>query len=290
MRIIKKLAVFSIASLMTFGLGMAVHRVVPGTIRYFSEPTAWQVLLSFENQDLEMLDEQSVRVVKRAIDKTTGQSRPPEWVEFEPRLFRKISNSNGEPAYILVEQEPRLTIPGWSIIRVQIFDTAGKVLSRAEFSSGNRIDIIAMRLLKNYWFKSDVLRIDGESDFTRHPYHQYYMVVGNELRLVYLEVDGHVCANSYTDPRLTIGPRLNLSADEWEADLQSTDDARVLSALTWLEGQHWNGEESPYDEDRHDAEKVTSLRARDSVRRRLTDLTKSTNYFIQLAAEAIAKQ
>jgi hypothetical protein len=269
---------------------VTVHRLRSAATRYFSEPSAWQVLLSFENQDLEGLDEASVRVVKRAIDMTTGTSRPPEYMEFEPRLFRKISNSDGEPRYILVEEEPKLMIPGWSIFRAHIFDNAGRVLSSTEFSTGNRIEIIAMGLRKNYWFKSEVLRLDGETDLTRDPCHQYYTVVGNELRLVYLEIDDHVYSNSYTDPRLTVGPRLNLSAGDWEADLQSTDDARVLSALIWLGGDHWNGQEAPYDEDRADAEKVTSLRARDSVRRRLADLTNSKNYFIKNTAEAIAKQ
>src|SRR5262245_38125137 len=106
MRIIKKLAVFALASLITFGLGVTVHRLGSAATRYFSEPSAWQVLLSFENQDLEALDEQSGRVVQRAIIMTTGPVDQTKYSNFEPRLFRKISNSNGEPRYILVEEQP----------------------------------------------------------------------------------------------------------------------------------------------------------------------------------------
>jgi hypothetical protein len=289
MRIIRKLATFSLIGIITFGLGAGLQRCGSAAKRYVSEPSAWQVLLSFENQDLEGLDEQSLRRVLCAIETITATVQT-KYSHFEPRLFRKISNSNGEPRYILVEERPMRMIPGESIIRAHIFDTAGKVLSNAEFSTGNRIVIMAMGLRKNYWLKSEVLRLDGEPVFTAHPIHQYYMIVGNELRLVYLEFDGHVEGNSYSDPGLTIGPRLNFSADDWERDLQSTDDARVLSALTWLGGGHWEGQEPPYDEDRPDGEKVKDLRARESVRRRLADLTNSDNYFIKRSAEAIAKQ
>src|ERR1044072_5439155 len=258
MRIIKKLAVLSLAGLITFGLGMAVRPLGPAATRYFSEPSPWQVLLSFENQDLEGLDEQSTRVVQRAINMATGQPAPSELRQFEPRLFRKVSNSSGEPRYMLVEEQPMSMIPGAATIRVHIFDTAGKVLSSSEFDTGNRMGINSIQIRKrDYWLNSDVLVIDLEYCFGGSPSHQFYTVVGNELRLVYMGDGFQIDSNNYQDPRMTIGPRLNLSTDEWEADLQSHDDARVLSALVWLRGGHWNGEEAPYDKDRSDAEKVT---------------------------------
>jgi len=286
----KKLAVFFLASLITFGLGVAVRRVGPAAVRYVSQPSAWQVLLSFENQDLGGLDQQSLRVVQHAIDVTTGQLAPSQNLPFEPKLFRKVSNSSGEQRYILVEELPMRSIPGAASIRVHIFDTAGKVLSSTEFDTGNRLDINSIQIRKrNYWLDSEVLVIDLEYCFGDSPSHQFYTVVGNELRLVYLGDGFQVHRNDYQEPMLTIGPRLTLSADEWEADLQSHDDARVLSALTWLRGQHWNGEEPPYDKDRTDAEKVTDLLGRESVRRRLADLTNSTNYLVKATAEAILK-
>lgn len=289
MRIIKKLAAFSLAGVITFGLGVVVQRGGSAAKRYFSEPSAWKVLLSFENQDLENLDEQSMRAVKHAIDATTPPVDPTRYSDFEPRLFRKISNSDGEPRYVLVEEQPMWSIPGAEKFRAHIFDTTGRVLSGGEFFTGNRIYIMAMGLKKNYWLKSEVLRLDGETMFGPPAFHQYYMVIGNELRLVYLDSNGRVDYNEYLYPSLTIGPRINLSADEWEADLQSTDDARVLSALTWLGGSHWSGQEPPYDDDRANGEKVTKLRARESVSRRLAELTNSPNYFVKRAADAIVK-
>lgn len=289
MRIIKKLAVFSIASLITFGLGITVHRIGPAAIRYFSEPSAWQVLLSFENQDLEGLDEKSLRAVDNAISKLTGPSRAPEFVQFEPRLFRKIANSTGEQRYMLVEQLPMRFIPGAETIRVNIFDTAGKVLSSTEFDTGNRMAITGMRIRTNYWVVPNALTIDCEYWLGGNSSHQIYAIVGNELRLVYLGDGLRVDDNNYQTPWMTIGPRLNLSADEWERELQSADDARVLSALIWLGGSHWDGQAPPYDEDRPDGEKVTNLYARDSVRQRLADLAKSPNYFIRTVAESVVK-
>jgi hypothetical protein len=285
MRILKKLAVFSIASLITFGLGMTVHRVGPAATRYISEQAAWQVLLSFQNQDLGGLDEPSTRAVKRAVDKATGQGRPPQFVEFEPRLFRKISNSNGEPRYILVEEAPLVFTPGTATIRVHIFDTAGKLLSNTQFETGNKMAIISLQIRNDYWLKSDTLMLDSEFWLGGGSSHHVYAIVGNELRLAYLSDGVEVQANDYQ----AIGPRLNLSADEWDADLQSTDNARLLSALTLLRGSHWNRQEPPNDEDRPNREKVIALRGRESVRRRLADLTNSDNYIIKNTAEAIVK-
>ena len=288
MRIIKKLAVFSIASLITFGLGVTLQRCVSTATRYFSEPSAWQVLLSFENQDLAGLDEQSMRVVKRAIDTATAPVAPTS-VYFLPRLFRKISNSNDERRYILVEENPLQTFPGKATVRVHIFDTAGRVLSSTQFHTGNRMEIIAMRIGSDYEMNKDALIIDTEFWTREHSSHQVYTVVDNELRLAYLGALFGVDTNNYEASWCTIGPRLSLSADEWERELQSTDDARILSALTWLGGHHWYGPEASNDEDRLDGQRVKDLLARESVRRRLADLTNSSNFFVEHAAKAILK-
>lgn len=289
MRIIKKLALFSLASLITFGLGMAVHRLGSAAVRYFSEPSAWQVLLSFENQDLEGLDEQSLRVVQHAIDITTGQLDHDQPLRFAPRVFRRISNTNGERRYILAEGSGLWSIPGAETVRVHIFDTAGKILSSTQFDTGNRMAIIGMRIKKGYDLDSEALIINCEGVFGGNSSYQVYGIVGNELRLAYIGAGIGVDTNYYYEPWMTIGPRLNLSADEWERELQSTDNVRVLSALTWLAGYHWDGQEPPYDKDRSDGEKVRDLRARESVRRRLADFTHSSNYFIKATAEAILK-
>src|SRR6185369_10758200 len=211
-------------------------------------------------------------------------------VHFEPRLFRKLANSNGEQRYMLVEQSPVRFIPGAETVRVNIFDTEGKVLSTTEFDLGNRMTIIGMRIRTDYWMVPNALTIDCEYWLGGNSSHQAFTIVGNELRLIYLGDGIRIDQNNYQTPWMTIGPRLNLSADEWERELQSTDDARVLSALIWLRGYHWGGQAPPYDEDRPDGEKVTNLYARESVRRRLADLKNSTNFYIKQAAEAIAKQ
>jgi hypothetical protein len=136
----------------------------------------------------------------------------------------------------------------------------------------------------------NALTIDCEYWLGGNSSHQAFTIVGNELRLIYLGDGIRIDQNNFQTPWMTIGPRLNLSADEWEQELQSTDDARVLSALIWLGGYHWDGQAPPYDEDRPDGEKVTNLYARESVRQRLADLKNSTNFYIKQAAEAIAKQ
>lgn len=289
MRITKKLAVFSLIGLITFGLGVTLHRVRHPATRCSFELSAWKVLLSFENQDLEGLDEQSTRIVKSAIEMATAPIDTTTPHRFEPRIFRKISNTKGELRYILVQESPLLMIPGSQSIRVHIFDATGKVLNSTQFDTGNRMAIRSIHLRKNYLLNSEALTIDTEYWIGGNHSHQYYVVVGDELRLVYVGDGFRVDINNYQNPDMTIGPRLNHSADEWESDLQSTDDARVLSALTWLAGYHWDGQESPYDEDRSDGEKVRDLCARESVRRRLADLKNSTNFVIKQTAETVVR-
>ena len=292
MRIIRKVAIFSLVSLITFGLGVTVRRSGSATWHYFSEPSGWQVLLKFENQDLAGLDEQSMRTVECAITKTTGAAQQTQGLLFVPRIFRKISNSDGTLHYILVEESPLVIIPGEETVRVHIFDTAGIILSRAQFSTGNRRAIRSMQIRKNYGVKPEALILDVESWLGGYDSRHFYAVIGHELRLVYLYDTQPYCDQGSRfhiyNGTYTTGPRVNLSADQWETELQSTDESRVLSALTWLAGHHWGADAVLNDpEDQSDSAKDINLRARDSVRRRLADLTNSENFFIKSTAEAV---
>lgn len=289
MRITKKLAVFCLANLITFGLGVTVHRLGSPAMRYFSEPSAWQVLLSFENQDLAGLDEQSTEIVKRAIETATGPAGTNTSRSFFPSIFRKISNTKGERRYILVEESPLMFIPGEASIRVHIFDTGGRVLSRTQFKTGNRMHINSIQIRKNYSLNSEALVVDCEFWIGDHHSHEFHVVVGDELRPVYRGEGFRVDRFNYSQPSRITEPRMDLSVDEWEKELQSTDDMRVLAALAWLGGYHWDGQDPGCEEDRSDAGKVTNLMARESVRRRLADLSNSSNYFIKGTAETVVR-
>jgi hypothetical protein len=68
-RITLRLAGFVLAGLATFFVGVFLPRAL---VRLHREPSAWQVLLSFENQDLKGLDEKSSAVLQKAVTAALG--------------------------------------------------------------------------------------------------------------------------------------------------------------------------------------------------------------------------
>jgi hypothetical protein len=271
-------------SFLTFVLGAALAEYRHGGFNR-NRPTAWQTLLSFENQDLGNLKPDAARTIQNAIDALT---RPSDSTAFpyQPRLLRTMSNANGEALYILVEEQPLVMIPSESRIRVHLFDTAGRLLSRADFSAGWRTVLTTMSIQKNYYFDRDTLVVYGEYVFGGSPSQQHYVLVGNSLILAYLETNGKFDRNNYQDTNLTVGPLLSQrTVDDWESALNSRDNAEVTSALIWLGGSHWNGQAPPYEEDKPEAEKVSTLLSRDSVKKRLNDLANSEVPWVQITAK-----
>jgi hypothetical protein len=272
-------------SVVTFVLGVALAQFRDRFHR--NQPTAWQTLLSFENQDLGNLKPEGTRVLKNAIDALTGVPEPKS-LPYEPRLFRTMSNATGETRYILVEERPMVSIPSESRLRVHVFDTAGQLLTAADFSAGWRTVLTAMNIRKNYFFNRDSLVVHGEYCFGGSPSSQHYVLVGSSVQLAYLETNGEFDRNDYQNSNLTIGPLLSQrTAEDWETALNSNDTAEVTSALIWLGGLHWNGQAPPYDEDRLEAEKVSRLFARAGVKKRLNDLVKSQDPWVSIPAKRV---
>lgn len=272
-------------ALLTFALGAKLAEL--GHRFHRPQPTAWQTLLSFENQDLGNLKPDEARILQNAIDVITVPKESHAW-PYEPRLFRTISNANGETRFMLVEEQPLIEIPGESRLRVHIFDMSGHLLSHADFSAGWRTVLTAMNIQKNYFFNHDTLAVYGEYCFGGSPSIQRYVLVGNSIILAYLETNGKLDRNDYLNTNLTVGPLLpQRTADDWEAALNSADVAEVTSALIWLGGLHWNGQAPPYDEDKLEAQKVSTLLARHSVQKRLNDLIKSNNPWVYATAKRV---
>lgn len=285
MRITLRLAGFALAGLATFFVGVFLPRAL---VQRHSEPSAWQVLLSFENQDLEGLDAKSSEVLQKAVNTVTGHaSESQHHNNFLLRIFRTITNTNGEKRYILVEEAPLRMIPGNSWLRVHVFDTAGRLLNEQEFNAGYRLSLSSIQIRRIEAINSEGLIAQGLPVFGGHFLSQYYVLSGNQTALVYLEFDGQHDTNDYQNSRMTIGPQIQHSVDEWEKALHSDDDVEVLTALLWLGGHHWEGEPAPYDEDKGEAEKVSVLLSREQVRKRLFELSQSENFWIKAAVQPI---
>jgi len=266
MRITLRLAGFALAGLATFFVGVFLTRAL---VQRHREPSAWQVLLSFENQDLEGLDAKSSEVLQKAVTAVTGHaSKNQHHNDFLPRIFRTISNTSGEKRYILVEEAPLMMIPGNSWLRVHVFDTAGRLLNEQEFNAGYRISLSSIQIRRIEAINSEGLIAQGLSVFGGHFLSQYYVLSGNQIALVYLETDGLFDRNQH----MTIGPQIQRSADEWEQALHSEHDTEVLTALLWLGSEEEEG---------------SILSSREQVRKRLFELSQSKNLWIKAATQPI---
>ena len=266
MRITLRLAGFALAGLATFFVGVFLTRAL---VQRHREPSAWQVLLSFENQDLEGLDVKSSEVLQKAVTAVTGHaSKNQHHNNFLPRIFRTISNTSGEKRYILVEEAPLMMIPGNSWLRVHVFDTAGRLLNEQEFNAGYRISLSSIQIRRIEAINSEGLIAQGLSVFGGHLLSQYYVLSGNQIALVYLETDGLFDRNQH----MTIGPQIQRSADEWEQALHSEHDTEVLTALLWLGSEEEEG---------------SILSSREQVRKRLFELSQSKNFWIKAATQPI---
>ena len=181
-----------------------------------------------------------------------------------------------------------MIVPGQSRLRIHVFDQAGHLLSHIDFSGGWRTVLTAMTIRKYVSFNHDVLQVYGDYCFGGSPSAQYYVLVGDSIVLAYLEDKGKFQRNNYSSSNLTVGPVLSLrTADDWEAELNSTHPLQVTAALMWLGGIHWDGKAAPYEEDKPEAEKVSQLLARDSIKKRLNELSKSNDPWVFQATKHV---
>ena len=277
MKIPKLTAKFVLVGLLTFALTFAlgVWLTRLGTTRVSCPRLSmWQVLLSFENQNLQGLDTEPRRQVEAAVQGHLGKLYDYTLDPYQAAIFRSMLNTKGEKRYVLIEKAPLVHIPGNSSLRAYIFDPAGVLLNVQEFSAGNRMSLTGMRIRKNGLVNDEALIIDTAYCIGGgHPSSQYYALVGERMELIYLEQDGQLDHNSYNSSTASIGPLILRSSDEWEKLLNSSNTAEVLSALVWLNGNH--------------AEDVPSPSERAPVHKRLRELSQSENPWIASAAKSV---
>ena len=263
MRKFRYLALFALLALSTFLIGVFISRTTPTLLH--RERSAWQVLLSFENQDLEGLDEQSGRLVRKAINELAPHKKEDRSLSFEPRLFRTIANAKGERRYILVEESPMVFTPGEATLKVCIFDNGGHLLNQQEFSTGMRAAITGIKIREIDQLAPQTLIVQGEYFFAGTAFYQYYALSGNQIVMIYYLSGFSFRPISYGK----IGPMIERSADEWQQALESSDTVEVLSALMWFSGSH------------------SDIDAQASVQKRLAELSESDNFWIKSAARSI---
>lgn len=269
MKIAKRLGLFVLVGLLTFGLGLWLAPVKNPWVLVFQQ-SPWKVLLAFENQDLQKLDLPSTRMVEGAVKAITERDENTV-SRLKPALFQSMPNTAGEKRYLLVEIAPMVIIPGNTSLRVHVFDTTGRVLNVQKFNAGYRSTVTGIHIRDNAILQRPLLVVDVEYVFGGNPSTQYYALVGDDLSLIYLEQNGKLDKNNYDDSYMTIGPEDERLADEAEKDLDSSNEAEVLSALVWLNGYH---SELP-------------LKSRAGLQKRLKELRQSENIWISSAAQSV---
>ena len=273
---------------MTFALGVFVASLdgrrpeCPGQVQseVRREQSQWEVMLSFLNRDLRKLDRQSKDAFRDAVDSVTGGIDPELTPTLIPRVFRLVSNTTGQHHYLLVEEANSMITPGTSFLRIVVFDFDGRVLN-AKTASSYRELFRRVHVRKVANVPGDVLIVET----TYEPYagaqtRQFYALVENEIRLVYVQLNGRFDPTGHG-----IVARMQRSVEDWERALNSDDFVESMSALLWLNANHWTGAPMYYDE--REAEKAENLLARKDVRSRLRKLKQSRDPWMKNATRSL---
>jgi hypothetical protein len=198
MRISKRNPIFILVSILTFVVGVLLtpferpYDFAPENVLVLTT-NPWQLLRGFENQDLRGLDEPQKRMVQGAVATLTG--KPAENVhrsQFEPTIFRSMSNGEGEKRYVLVELATSRIVPGSCTLRITVFDTAGRILNAREFDTGNRTFVTSMRIGQYGGNEHQLLIVEGQYSLTDHAFTQFYTLTGDRMEQLYLQQDGQL--------------------------------------------------------------------------------------------------
>ncbi len=200
----KRILIYAAVAMLAFLLGAFALKFG----RRSSQPTRWQVLLSFQNQDLTKLPDKQTRNIESAINQIIGP-QPSNQFPFSPRLFQAMTNTTGRTLYVLVREQPLVTIPGEPRVRVHVFDLAGAQLTSDEFSGGWRTYVTGVSVVSNDLLHQDALTIDGEYWIGGHPSHQYYVLVGDRIVPAYFERDGEFKRDEYLLANAAVAPSIH---------------------------------------------------------------------------------
>ena len=203
MEMAKRIAPHAGVAIIAFALGMFAAKVV----RHQPRQTSWQVLLSFQNQDLYNLSDERKGILQAAIDSVVGAQNPDER-PFFPRMFRTMVNTNGQMRYVLVREQPLMEIPGEPRVRTHVFDSDGKLLASDEFSGGWRTSVTDVHVARNALLHQDALVLDGEYHYGPHPAHRYYVLVGDRIVPAYFERNGELKRDEYLWTNASIAPSI----------------------------------------------------------------------------------
>lgn len=272
-----------------------------------SKRGAWKELAAYAGRDLSDADKRTRERIEALAARVVPGRKNPRWGgsrRFYVSHFWRVGRGRAAFEYVMLEGQPVVTIPGEDWHRVYLFDRAGRLVGRSEFSAGWRLVARGARVVDSAEVGAPLLELstEGWHDIAR----EFYALTRGGAVLVRLEKSGGRAArNAYDYANHTIGPRPpRRTYARWARSLESVDAVEALGALAWLGGSHappgdyeWGGtinvggKRVPTNvargESAEDFRIASALRAAPAVRAALARLAKSENAWIREAAELV---
>jgi hypothetical protein len=252
-------------------------------------------LNAYRDKELSKLDKAQAKELLATITRLVPDREYRFWFDFRPWHVWEFPNK-GQPVLLLFEVDNTRPHPGSSGIRITVFEKTGNARSEFEFWTGHRCYMRAVSLEKSVDGQDPLIVLESGPGPGPSPNigKQVYARIGDRFDLVRMEdADGKATRNCYYVNHFACGPTLPKQTQaEWEADVLSGNRHRVLRALVWLGGVHWEGQPPDKSESQHEpAEKielVRSVRANQKVADKLKLLVTSEDRWISEAAALAA--
>jgi hypothetical protein len=218
------------------------------------------------------------------------KDQPPLYLLFEAGKKMKLRDGNKVVAWVHLH-------PSATPVSLTLLDGSGKVVSETDLTTGWRCYLKGAKLQPagDKHYPLVVLETELGSGPGPDIKRQHYAWLGQRFDLVRLENGaGKATRNRYYVNHFRSGCKVaELAEAEWEAELMSPERARVLRALVWLGGFHWDlhAEEWENKQQFEDVDQVKlwrKVRAREKVIARVRELVKDEDVWLREAAELAA--
>lgn len=285
--------------------------VFPGKNSHWCHgPAAWKTvvfrpnLISSERskrycgKDLGKFDDIRTTELLADIKKLLPARTYERFFDFRPWYLWEFPTQKAQSFYLLFEVDNSGPHPGSTKIRITEFDTKGQVTSETAFRTGHRCYLRRVTLettLLEGEYPIIILETGPGGGPGPDIYRQYYANVGGRYDLIRLEdYDGKGTRNGYYVRHFQSGPALPKQTEvNWKTDVLSSDRGRLLRALVWLGGRHYDLKpgDNPGNQDEavEDAMLVRKVRENKQVIDRLKELVESSDRWVREAARLASK-
>ncbi|HEY8503934.1 MAG TPA: hypothetical protein VIL46_05090 [Gemmataceae bacterium] len=264
-----------------------------------SRRAAIEAIKACRGKDLRSLEPDRIRELLGHMSELGLERAYQDWIDlYGPLHVWDFRNEKGQ--LLLFEADKISPHPGRTRITLTVLNDSGKVVSETDLTTGWRCYLRDAKLqaAAGGGYPLVVLETGLGSGPGPNVGEQYYAWIGQRFELVRLEdSDGKATRNRYHINHFRCGPTVpELTEAEWVADLASPDRLRVLRALVWLGGVHWDlqsdedfnrryeGFNQKQFEDFDQVRLVRKVRANEKVIARLEDLAKGDDRWLREAA------